>query len=941
MPTDQYVASGSNSNIMNRAVAVLSDGTVIICEYDATSDTFRFYHSADRDTWTNPINYVDPGGAYVPIGASIAIDASNNIHLVWSVQIDAPGNCALYYRKYTKAAGYTWTAGTAETVYVTTPNVPSPGSRNVGRTYIGRCDITALNATGTSVAVVYHGHEPDAGNWNYIGVRARNTGGTWAWVLGTDSVLYGQSNGSAIAFTQGWVSICSDPLLDNRVLVAAWGANNVNTTSAVGTITVATGVQSGSFTYLSGVSGVSDDDVGIILPMRDTSYWNWQWVSTKSHQTQVGVMYVKASAVANGSMYWGGYTKSAGLKGLPATNLTGDYLVVLAYRAAGGANAYTFAPFIGWKGPFRFSASATTMYYLSAGATRNVTTKADFRVGPAGTGARYLAYNNVPGVPTTIIPAAGSTVQTDRPLLSATGPTMETTDWLLRGEWQIADDAGFTTNLRTVTEIGTDLHSDKKLSEQMALANELTGQGTKYIRARAYDALGVVGAWSASQTFTVAHAPGTTNYSPSGGIVLSYGVSGTVTFDWDFTDTSPADSQTAYQVVVELNSDGSTVVDTGKVVSTATQHTLNIPIGSKNAVLRWKVRVWDNDDVVGSYSAYNLFTSSDPPTVAITAPAEASVQNNPQPAVTWTYTPVLARAQVRYRVKITYAPTSTLVYDSGWVVSAVASHTIPTPVLNNASSYVIEVDAEDTAGLVGVDTNTFTTVWVAPSGTAFTVDAATYQTNGYVRVQWTNASQDADFAFWRVYRRPTGGTWGIIYTTTTADAAYDYHDWTAGSGITYDYEVRQVANRFGAYVESAPGAYVTVTPTSDEYWLIHPDPAQESLNMRLPQVTSEDFSEEYEEETLALIGRGRHKDVGTRFGYTGSLSCEMWGTTTMTARGQRLQLEALKATKRELFLRNPFGDLWQVSPGAIQISRTAGVGLREMHTASIPYEEVA
>lgn len=132
----------------------------------------------------------------------------------------------------------------------------------------------------------------------------------------------------------------------------------------------------------------------------------------------------------------------------------------------------------------------------------------------------------------------------------------------------------------------------------------------------------------------------------------------------------------------------------------------------------------------------------------------------------------------------------------------------------------------------------------------------------------------------------------------------------------------------------------SVTPGSTHYWLIHPD--DEAKNMQLHQVVSDSMSEEYQQESFVLLGRpGRKVDYGDRMGREGSLSAQLRDRPGYTARQQRQDLEELRAERRELFLRNPFGDVWQVSTGNLQISRVPGVGAHEYVDISIPYTEVA
>ena len=108
----------------------------------------------------------------------------------------------------------------------------------------------------------------------------------------------------------------------------------------------------------------------------------------------------------------------------------------------------------------------------------------------------------------------------------------------------------------------------------------------------------------------------------------------------------------------------------------------------------------------------------------------------------------------------------------------------------------------------------------------------------------------------------------------------------------------------------------------------------------MSQVVSDSFTEEYEEFDDLIIGRGRRKEIGTRWGYEGSLTCHL---RDMDSRGSSLELQeilAFKAGRVDAFLRVPFGHIWKVSIGNIAVNRMAGVGRREFGEVTIPYSEV-
>lgn len=210
---------------------------------------------------------------------------------------------------------------------------------------------------------------------------------------------------------------------------------------------------------------------------------------------------------------------------------------------------------------------------------------------------------------------------------------------------------------------------------------------------------------------------------------------------------------------------------------------------------------------------------------------------------------------------------------------------------------------------------------------------------GYVNVSWNNSTKDAAWYAWRVYRRmanPTGA-WELLAELTDDQTVYNYHDWLARSGHTYQYSVVQVAYRFDQVVESQYLASAQYTPVDSSYWLINPD--DETMNVRL-HVNSDDFDEEIEEATINLIGRGRRKEYGTNYGYRGTIAGTIRRDIYLTPSQQRARLESMRQSLASFYLRTPFGDVWKVTSGELKLSRVAGVGSEEMMNFTFDYQEV-
>lgn len=511
-------------------------------------------------------------------------------------------------------------------------------------------------------------------------------------------------------------------------------------------------------------------------------------------------------------------------------------------------------------------------------------------------------------------------------------------------EFQIAQDTGFTLGVRSVTS--PTLLTSGRHTVQLPEAQALT-QGTWYTRARSVDELGTVSAWTNGAAgpywqFDVSHPPNTTGHTPTGGTSRVYAAN--TTFTWQFTDPSPVDYQTAYQIQVETSADGILIADSGKVVSP--NKTADVAIAStyKDTLLRWRIKVWDRDNVEGEWSNYNIFRIADRPVGTITAPAHNGTVNNPHPTITWTLT-ASNRTQAAYRIIVTNSATGAVVHDSGLKISSALTYTLPTGTLDVSTTYKVELIVTDSFGLTntkvtGVSFNTFTTAWTPPAAPAGqTVSVASYEDNGYVSVQWSTSNRDTDFEYWRIYRRENGdAATQVLLKQISAPATVAYQDYDAENLVAYQYAVTQVVDRFGTILESARAWSGSFTPVSRKYWLIHL--FDDTKNLRLDSVTDDSYTEEYDQEDHDLIGRGRNTEYGDRWGYSGSITVQIRDRTDKTARQIVKDLKTMKRERATVILRNPFGDKWRVSMGDINFTRVPGVGSQEATDVTIPYKEV-
>lgn len=211
----------------------------------------------------------------------------------------------------------------------------------------------------------------------------------------------------------------------------------------------------------------------------------------------------------------------------------------------------------------------------------------------------------------------------------------------------------------------------------------------------------------------------------------------------------------------------------------------------------------------------------------------------------------------------------------------------------------------------------------------------TFATTPKLTIDWTGSPKDTNWTAWNVYRRITGTLGWTLMASITPHQTRTWDDWTVPSNIGVQYAVTQATN---APDESAKVPSSDTVANSAEYWFVVPD--DPTFNTKLFNVHDDEFEDDVEVTAVNLLGRGRRVEHGDDFGVTGTLEVSFLDQTGLTARQQMLAVKALHHVNGDVYLRNPFGDVWAVHPAGISITRMAGVGQREFSTASIPYSQV-
>lgn len=664
------------------------------------------------------------------------------------------------------------------------------------------------------------------------------------------------------------------------------------------------------------------------------------YTATGNSRNQINGYYWSTSSNPDGSGpdYWTGETQSVPYSSSSTTRTV--YLekcVAGTVTSLGSYNTSASTLRVRADGPVIQVYINGTLRITGNDSTHSTATK--HGVGRGATSNNGSAIDNfsleplIPPTPTIKSPTAGSVVNTATPVLVGTATAWGSTPTKM--EWQIAYDSAFTTGLYSIIEPDTAYRVSGDYSLSIPVEDKLT-QRAYYARARQVSSGGLNGPWTTAVAFTVSHPPSATNLAPTSNQGVIMGASNR--FSWVFADTSVTDSQSAYQLVIERNDTAQTVLDTLKTASSALFRDITISSSYENVQLRWRLKVWDSEDVASTFTNYQLFIPTTPPSIAITSPVDGSDISTSRPTITWTFSASGSRTQANYRVTIQKVGESVLLFDSGIIAGTETSYTVNTPVIENANQYKITIYVTDSIGIGVLAITTVNAVYEEPALVQFVADDKYYESEGFVHVYWGGTELDAMFVAWRVYRKNVNDASYTRIAEIPQAEITEIRDWLIPSLSTFRYYVVQVVERFEEQVESVVAAPVEVTLGTGGYWMI--DPVDPANSIRLHNVTQESYTEISEQAEYLIVGRGRHIDEGETIGIEGTLVAQLRSSIDGTAREKKLKIETLKRQKKPVYLRNPFGDIWYISIGTMSVERVAGVGVSEFVDVTVPYKQI-
>jgi hypothetical protein len=344
-----------------------------------------------------------------------------------------------------------------------------------------------------------------------------------------------------------------------------------------------------------------------------------------------------------------------------------------------------------------------------------------------------------------------------------------------------------------------------------------------------------------------------TNLTPIAGSILD--PTKNQTFSWTFQDPDTgtnADGQSAYQLLIK-RTDGTIVYDSGKVVSTTSQHVLpaNTITTGPDPNYQWQVRCWDKQDVAGPYSSLVSFRTGTPPAASFTNPVDGGTYPRGILTVAWNYTDAETDPQASFRV-VLKDQAGKVLEDSGQVAGDATSYRFNT-ILSNNTPYRLELTVWDATGQSNTAVSNFTTAFIPPVAPVLSV--VPDSTGGKIIVTIGNPDDDPGkpaTSYNDLYRRENNSEWIRIVAGMPLNSWYD--DYAVSSDAVVEYKAIGVS----VDMTTAESNIGSTSITLSGIWLHDiKDPATTKLNI----ICNSDIKTNRRLEANFLQFAGRSKPV--------------------------------------------------------------------------------
>jgi hypothetical protein len=340
--------------------------------------------------------------------------------------------------------------------------------------------------------------------------------------------------------------------------------------------------------------------------------------------------------------------------------------------------------------------------------------------------------------------------------------------------------------------------------------------------------------------------------------------------NWKFSDPDVADTQGSYEVEIEVETAPgagtfTSFVDTGKVAGAVQVYNITANTMTTGTLYRWRVRTWDNKDLVGPFSAYRTFRTTPAPTVAITTPSSDGAWGSDTCSIDWSFSDPDGEPQKDRQVRVVRLSDSVEVLNTGKVATSDQAYTITG--LANGTNYrvfvrvwnALDVQSDTEAQRV---LNVSYNPPMTPTPITFTPQAS----SGRIKIDITIPATTGGFTDTKIvllYRDQTLiAKWMKLSGGYAGATVLTHYDYEARSGVLESYRLVSYST-LNTYTE-VTGLSSTLTLTG--IWLHKlEDPAGSAV--MLQTVTARTWHEVPERSLLSVAGRespivewGEHTD---------------------------------------------------------------------------------
>lgn len=230
----------------------------------------------------------------------------------------------------------------------------------------------------------------------------------------------------------------------------------------------------------------------------------------------------------------------------------------------------------------------------------------------------------------------------------------------------------------------------------------------------------------------------TAPYAPSQLSLSNFDASQAATATWLFSSPDSSVGQESFEVKIINNATGAVVLDTGVISSVQTQYTIPPNTLVNRTEYQWQVQYTDTDGNVSPWSTLAIFICSAAPVTAISVPANGATITGNTLSIQANYSQAQGVAQQSYRIVVYANDQSTVIQDTGTLLSSANQQTFYGLTSGN---YYVQSIVTSADGLTGTSPMSAFTVNYTGGAQTPNITATPLPEQAAIRLDWKNDRQ--------------------------------------------------------------------------------------------------------------------------------------------------------------------------------------------------------